>query len=242
MRWFTKFGTCIYTSPSGYKVYENFIYRWLTLDSTVLQTVINKRRPKKPILYYLPALTLMARNQPNDCCLLGLGGAGAVQLLSAYPLSITAVDNSEEIIEIARTYFMVDNLTHLNIVHQSAEVYLEQCSTQFGHLLIDLYNAQSFPPECNNEHFFLQCMYRVKPNGFLAVNLANSKEQHAILELIQIYFKNTLVIPIKKCANMVIIASNHCNKDEFIKMLLSTNEIKKIVLVSSWGYVAAIKG
>jgi spermidine synthase len=136
---------------------------------------------------------------------------------------------------------MIDKLAHLNIVHQSAELYLEQCSTQFGHLLIDLYNAQSFPPECNNEHFFLQCKHRLKTNGFLAVNLANSKEQHAILELIKTHFKNTLVIPIKKCANMVIIASNHGNKEDFINMLLGTKEIKKIVLVSAWGYVADIK-
>lgn len=154
MRWFTKFGTCIFTSPSGYKVYENFFYRWLTLDSSVLQTVINKRSPHKPILYYLPALTLMARNYPKECCLLGLGGAGAVQMLSSYPLSITAVDNSAEIIEIAQTYFMINKAPQLQIVHQSGELYLEQCTTQYDHLLVDLYNAQSFPPECNNEHFF----------------------------------------------------------------------------------------
>jgi spermidine synthase len=208
------------------------------LGSTALQTVINKKNPKKPILYYLPTFTLMARTNPNDCCLLGLGGAGAVQLLSSYPLTITAVDNSDEIIEIARTYFMVDKLPHLNIIHQSAEHYLEQCPTEYGHLLIDLSNALSFPPECKNEHFFLLCKNRLQQHGFLSINLSNPEEQPAMLQLIKKHFTNTLVVPIKKCANMVIIASNHQSKDEFINILLATKEIKKIVLVSSWGYAA----
>jgi spermidine synthase len=241
MRWFTKFSKCIYTSPSGYKVYENFFYRWLTLDSNVLQTVINKKRPKRPVLYYVPALTLMARTKPNHCCILGLGGAGVVQVLASFPFSITAVDNSEEIIYIAQRYFMINKITNLNIIHQSAELYLKQCKTQYTHLLIDLYNAQSFPPECNNEQFFLNCKKSLTPDGFMAVNLANTKEQHLILQLIKQQFINTVTIPIKNCANMVIIASNHERRNEFVTSLLESKEITKIVLVTSWGYVGDFK-
>jgi spermidine synthase len=237
MRWFTKFSACIYTSPSGYKVYENFFYRWLTLNSTVLQTVINKISPKRPVLYYVPALTLMARTKPNHCCILGLGGAGVVHVLASLPFSITAVDNSEEIIQIAQRYFMVDAMNNLQIVHQSAELYLEQSTTQYGHLLIDLYNAQSFPPECNNEHFFISCRKSLTSDGFMAVNLANSKEQQPILQLIKKHFINTVTIPIKNCANIVIIASNHHPRDEFINNVLKNKEIRNIMLVNSWGYV-----
>lgn len=240
MRWLNKFGRCIYTSPSGYKVYQNMFYRWFTLDSTVLQTAIKRRKPQKPILYYLPAMTLMTRNQPDSCCLLGLGGAGAAQFLSPYSINITAVDNSEEVIYIAKRYFMANTLNNLDIVHQSAEKYLEQCPTRYGHLLIDLYNSQSFPSECNNDDFFQQCKKLLKRNGFMSVNLANSNEQFAILQLIKNHFINTLVIPIKKCANVVIIASNHQSRDEFIDLLLKTKELKKIVLVSKWGYAAAM--
>lgn len=89
--------------------------------------------------------------------------------------------------------------------------------------------------------FFAQCKNRLTHDGFLSINLANLKEQHAILQLIKKYFSNTMVIPIRKCANMVIIASNHQSKDVFINKLLSTKEIKKVVLVSSWGYVAEMK-
>lgn len=241
MRWFTRFSRCIYTSPSGYKVYDNFFYRWLTLDSSVLQTVIFKKRPQRPILYYLPALTLMVKARPGPSCLLGLGGAGVIQYLSPYRAEITAVDNSEEVIYIAQKYFMPNSLRNVTTVHQSAELYLEQCPIKYDHLLIDLYNAQSFPPECNNEHFFLHCANRLQENGFMAINLANPKEQLAILQLIKKYFLNTVVIPIRKCANVVIIATNHHDKEDFINLLVRSREIKKIALVTQWGAVADLK-
>jgi precorrin-6B methylase 2 len=237
MRWQTKFGACIYTSASGYKVHENYFYRWLTLDSKALQTVINKKKPGKPILYYVQTFTLMTRALPGNSCLLGLGGAAVAQLLSTFPGSITAVDNSDEVIEIAQNYFMIDKIPELTVIHQSAEQYLEQNQTKYTHLLVDLYNAHCFPDECNNEHFFLQCKNRLQEEGFMAINLANSKEQYAILQLIKKQFNNTLVIPIKKCANIIIIASNHAQKTEFTNIILNTKEIKQIIWDSLWGFV-----
>lgn len=239
MRWYTTFGKCIYTSPSGYKVYENFFYRWLTLNSHVLQTAINKINPQRPVLYYLPAITLMARTIPDDICLLGLGGAGIPHLLASHPSTITAVDNSEEILKIAQQFFMIDKLAHLKLIHQPAELYLENNTIQYGHLIVDIYNAQTFPPECNNEHFFLHCKKGLKPTGFLTINLANSKEQYEILQLIKKHFLNTLIIPIRKCANIVIIASNH-PKNEFINLIMMNKQLKKISFISPWGYVAQI--
>lgn len=104
--WKTKFGKCIYISPSGYKVYQNLLYRWLTLGSEAWQTVINRYIPRRPGLHYLQMLTLMARKYPNDCCLLGLGGAGIAHLLGAQKTirSIVAVESSEEVIQIAKKF------------------------------------------------------------------------------------------------------------------------------------------
>ena len=236
--WQTKFGTCIYTSPSGYKLYENFFFRWLTLGSDALQTVISKRNPKKPILYYLPALTLMARTLPNNSCILGVGGAGVAQMLASKDYSISAIDSSDEILYIAQRYFMIDQLPNLNLIHQNAENYVQTCTHKYPHLIVDLYNANQFPQECNNDHFFLQCKNLLEKDGFFSINLANIKEQWPIYQLIKRCFKNTLIIPIKKCSNMIIIASEHESRDLFIKQTQQNNEIKNIALVSSWGHVA----
>lgn len=233
--WKTKLGRCIYESPSGYKVYQNLFYRWLTLGSDALQTVINRRKPEQPILYYLPALTLMARHYPEHACLLGLGGAGVALMLADMPL--VAVDNSDEVIDIAKRFFMIEHLKHLTVVHDDAMNYVQNKENMYPHLLVDLYNANHFPPQCINDDFFNSCKRIITEDGFLAINLANLKEQWPLFQLLKKSFKHTLVIPIKKSANMVIIASKCESKELFLRRIEESGELKRIMWVEQWGYV-----
>jgi spermidine synthase len=237
--WKTKFGRCIYESPSGYKVYQNLLYRWLTLGSSALQTLIYRPNPKKPGLYYLPALTLMVRHYPDSSCLLGLGGAGVALMLSNKESSVPliAVDKSEEVIDIAKRFFRIDSLKNFTVIHENALDYLKECKESYSHLMVDLYNASQFPPECHNDLFFSSCRERVTEEGFIAVNLANVKEQWSIFQLVKKYFPNTLVIPVKHSANMVIIASKAPDKEAFLDQVKATGELKRIMWVSQWGYV-----
>lgn len=238
--WQTRYGTCIYTSASGYKVYQNLFYRWLTLDSSALQTVLNRRAPYKPVLYYLPALTLMARTLPNSICLLGLGGAGVPHMLHHHnpSQSITAVDNSEEIIQLAKQFFMIDRIPTLKLIHQNAFHFLKHSSTQYPHLLVDLYDANFFPKDCANEAFFMLCKERISDEGFVAINLANRKEQWPIFQLIKKQFMNTLVIPVKKSSNIVVIASKQEQQESLIYNVEQSGVLKNIKWDQFWGYVS----
>jgi spermidine synthase len=242
MMWQTRLGTCIYTSKSGYKVHQNFFYRWLTLGSNTLQTVISRHNIKRPILYYLPELTLMARKNPDTCCLLGLGGAGVVHMLRSERVhpAITAVDSSDEVIHIAKQFFMADSIPNLTIIHQNANDYIRESPTRYAHLLIDLYDANQFPSECNTDDFFQNCKQILKPNGFLSLNLANVKEQWSIFQLVKSHFTNTIVLPIKKCANIIIIASNEGSTNSFLQKLEESGEIQKFIWDPSWGYAGQV--
>ncbi|MBL7478940.1 spermidine synthase [Legionella bononiensis] len=235
--WKTKLGQCIYTSPSGYKVFQNSIYRWLTLGSEALQTVINRRKPQNPILHYLPALTLMARNYPDNCCLFGLGGAGIPHMLKTITpnQSITAVECSEEVIQISKSYFMVNQLPKLEIIHQNASEFVQSTSLLYKHLIVDLYDAHNFPKECTTDNFFISCHNRLTEDGFLAVNLANYKEQWELVQTIKKQFNTAIVIPIKHCANLVLVAAKNPNKEVFIEQINATGEMKNISWTQSWG-------
>lgn len=235
--WKTKCGRCIYTSLSGYKVYQNIFYRWLTLGSSALQTVINRRRPYVPILHYLPILSMMVRIVPGDCCLLGLGGAGIAHMLSSL-CSITAVESSDEVIKIAQQFFMTDEIPHLTVVHQNALTFLHESKRTYPHILVDLYDANHFPAECSTDNFFVACRNVLSDDGFIAFNLANLSEQRVLFQLIQKQFKSTVVIPIKQCANVVIIATKNEDKGFLINRVELSLEIKKISWVSGWGFVA----
>lgn len=237
--WKTKLGICIYESPSGYKVYQNLLYRWLTLGSNALQTVINRRQPQKPVLYYLPMLTLMARHYPQAACLLGLGGAGIPLMLSQDHSSppLIAVDISEEVIDIAKRFFIGEGLKNFTIVQENAMDYVKNSPETYPHLMVDLYNANYFPPECNNDLFFSSCNRILAEDGFLAVNLANRKEQWPIVQLIKKHFAHTLIIPVKKSANMVVIAAKCPSKESFFTKVEASGELKRIIWIDSWGYV-----
>lgn len=238
--WQTRFGRCIHTSPSGYKVYQNYFYRWLTFGNTILQSVINRRHPEKSVLYYIPALTLPIDNTSQSVCLLGLGGA-AIPLMLAHQMpeiALDTIDNNIEIITIARHYFINDSIHNLNIIHQNAATFVQESTTIYSHLIVDLYGAHYFPQECCNEMFFNSCKKIIADNGFITINLANPQEQWPIFQLLSKQFRNTLIIPIKKCANMVIIASNHEGKESFLNRFHEHSQIKRIMWVESWGYVA----
>jgi spermidine synthase len=215
------------------------MYRWLTIGSDALQTVIHRYSPEKPGLYYLTALTLMARKFPDTSCLLGLGGGGAAHMLGSYNYGqkLIAVDSSDEIIAIAKEFFMLDRIHELTIIHKNASAFVQECTDSFAHIIVDLYNANTFSLECINDDFFINCKNRLNNDGFLAVNLANYNEQRTLVHLIKKHFKNTLIIPVKKCANMVVIASSLENNEVFLKKIRETGAIKKIDWMDNWGCI-----
>lgn len=240
--WKTKIGRCIYTSPSGYKVYQNYWYRWLTFGGTEYQTLLNRKKPYRPELSYLLPLSMMARDLKGSCCILGLGGGALLHLLNHYQLKkeMTVIESCQEVIDIAKLYFQVAEIHNLRIIHQDAIAYLKESTDLFDHLIIDIYGAASFPEHCLNSEFFTLCQKHLSEEGILAINIANAKEHRPIFDLINELFKyNTVIIPAKTSSNMIIIASNSFDKDVFIEKIRHSKEIKQLRWVNSWGHVAS---
>lgn len=238
--WKTYAGRCIYKSPSGARVYQNFFYRWLTLESDALQSLINRRHPQKPELRYANQLTVGVRSQPGECCMLGLGGAGVAHILASYlgNSTLTVVENDAEIIKIAAEYFMSNELKNLSIVHQDANLFVQQSQHQYQHLLVDLFGAHTFPAQCNTHDFFRQCQRLLLPNGILAVNLADMTEQRSMFEWIREDFQQrTVVLPVKGAANIIILAFNGSSITPLLSLLENSGELKKLSWSSQWGWM-----
>lgn len=242
--WQTFAGHCIYHNEQGILIAENHFYRWLKIDSDALQTLLNKNSPSKPGLHYIKALIFMAQQMPGNCCLLGLGGAGAAHALSPSldGYKITAVELNKDIIQLASRFFMTDMLVNLEIIHQDASIFVQQKGLQFNHMLVDLFNAHSFPDNCNNVAFFRHCQEQLLPNGILAVNLANRHEQKPIFEMIsQVFSGNTVSIPVRHCANLVILASHSGNINWLLNALKTSRKVKKLTWSAQWGCLADMK-
>lgn len=239
MTWKTWGGRCIYSSQQA-KVYQNPLYRWLRFNSNAIQTMISRRHPETPALAYLHQFIYIARKQPGETCLLGLGGAGVAHALSPYfkQSNIVAVESSQEVINIAHDFFDIDKLQNLTIVHQDANIFIQQCRKQYQHLLVDLYDAYNFPIQCNNQAFFEYCQRLLLPEGVLAVNLVNGKDLRPIFKLISSIFKQaTVCLPVKNTANMSILAINSSSILPILTVL-SQSRFNKITWDNQWGWVA----
>ena len=238
MKWKTLAGRCIYQSKSGFKVKENMIYRWLTFDSNAIQTLISRHHPSRPAMQYIQPMTIAARANPGQSCLLGLGGASVAHALMGHSY-LDTIESSLEVIEIASAFFMTSQITNLNVIHQDAFLFVQHTEYRYQHLMVDLFNAHSFPEHCNNAAFFEHCKRILLPSGILAVNLANISEQWPLFfHIRELFFQCTVSIPVKGTANMIVLAY----KGDSIKPLLDILEnkpySKRIVWDAKWGCVA----
>lgn len=244
MMWKTFAGHRLYQGLQEVQVHQNLVYRWLTFDSTAIQTIINRHAPERSALNYIPALTLAARALPANSCLLGLGGAGVAHALLPHfgVFRLDAVESSQEVIDIAHNYFMAGKLDNLGIIHQDAQQFVQTSLSCYQHLMVDLFNAHSFPEHCNNETFIMQCKRILLPGGILAINLANLHEQWPIFNLVRKQFPhNTIAIPVKGTANMVVLAYNAPSINPLIELLKKNPLLKKLAWDSRWGCFAHIK-
>lgn len=236
-------GYCIHRTRNGIKVYQNFFYRWFTFNSKTLQTVINRYRPEKISLDYIKYLTLNLRlnYKSNNCCILGLGGGAAAHAICKYApaANITAVELSEDIINIAKKYFMLNKIKHLTIIQQDANIFMQQQSKSFENILIDLYDKDQFPINCKHPDFFKNCYNSLLANGVLAINLANTFDHFPIfIELRNLFKQNIVCVQVKKTCNLIILAYKVDSMLYVIQQLQQSQLIKKIAWDPKWGYIA----
>lgn len=242
MRWKTLAGRCIYNSPTV-KVLQNPIFRWLEFDSNFVQTIINRRYPHKAGASYIKPFILPLQLAPGSCCMLGLGGAGVAHALSPFLANhpLTIVEKNSEVITLSQQFFRLSELKNINLIHQDANLFVQEDQNQYQHLLIDLFTESSFPTSCKSELFFLHCKRLLKPNGILAINLANVAEQWQIGQMIRTLFINsTLVIPSNKLANMIIYAVNNQSILPLINTLQKSRKIKRVNWDPHWGWLAML--
>jgi spermidine synthase len=241
MIWRTIGGRCIYHSATGIRIFENYFFRWLKFDSEALQTLLFRLAPQYAGLNYVKTLVFLAKEMPGYSCMLGLGGGGVAHALSPFIANfpLTAIEYNQEVIQVAARFFRTEKLHNLNIIHSEANKFVSTSTQQFQHVIVDLFNANSFPASCYTQEFFAHCQRILNPGGFLAVNLANRHEQRPIFEMIKKQFCGaTVAIPIKNCANLVIFACNSNKISPLLNLFKNSHQLKRLTWDETWGCVA----
>lgn len=237
--WKTRLGYCIYRSDTEICIYQNALFRWLRFNSETLQTVLNRYYPSRPGLYYIKPLILAVELLPGTSCMLGLGGGGVAHALTPLleKINLTIIEKDPQVIDIARHYFGLDKL-RISVIEQDACLFIQQCQTKYKHLLIDLFEAKTFPSNCANEQFFMHCKTCLTPDGILSINVANYSDHWPILQRIRKHFyQATVTFPVKKSANIIILASNDPSIYPLLDTLKRSNALRKLYWDAKWGWI-----
>lgn len=143
---------------------------------------------------------------------LGLGGGSVIQTLREdcnYQKHITAVDIDAEIIKIAEEEFHVKSNDNLEIVCQDAIAFIDQGTTKFDLIIIDLFIDTKVPDNILKLNFWEALLKRKSTAGVLLFNASLEKSIDKKLQNIISYLKSHIykvdVYPKVNQTNTVII-------------------------------------
>lgn len=237
--WKTAFSKCIFDYNNEIKIYDNYVYRWLTFASPYIQTLISQFKPHRPELQYMRPLTIAARRQKNKTCLFGLGGGGLVHYLNNLEIDLTVIENNNLVIDLAHKYFFLNTLQNFHVEKINALEFVKVTAEKYAHLLIDIHDAYNFPEECLNFEFFASCKKILNPNGVLAINICNMQDLCTVHKFLKAIYQNKIIlIPIKGYANTILIASEDYSLNNILKIYSHNPEINALTWDEKFGYIA----
>ncbi len=224
-------------------VYQNGSYRWLTFNSSAIQTLINRHKPHRIELTYIRAMTLATDYLSGPSCILGLGGGGIAHALSRKNphMPIIAVENNATVIDVASSFFMTNTLSNLSIFHQDAFTFIKNHQTRYQHMFIDLFHADEFPKHCATPDFIEHCQRLLLPQGILAINIVNAQHCIDFFNQLRRYFSNqTIIIPVHGATNVVILAYHDTSITPLLTWIKHHQPLKKLTWTPQWGCTAML--
>ncbi len=240
MYWKARFSRCIYQKNQVY-IFQNWRYRWLAFESMTIQTLIHRRRPERIELNYIEALILPARYRPGETCVLGLGGAGVMHALAPFyqDMPCLAIEQNPTVIEAAHAYFFLEKLNFLHVEQAEAYTYLASNNSKFDHLLVDIFNATTFPEHCNSFDFVALCQKNLKSGGVLAVNFANIQAQMPLVQALkQCFQREILFVSLPHTTNLIALCFYETGLQSFLLRLRADRRLHSLSWQPEWGHVA----
>ena len=109
--------------------------------------------------------------------ILGLAGGTLAYLINKYfhPKQIDGVEIDPEIIKVGRNFFYLNSLDNLNIIQADAVSWLDEQLEQnkkniYDIVIMDLFQIEKTPPECDTFEFFEKATTLLKKDGVLTLN------------------------------------------------------------------------
>lgn len=185
-------------------------YRWFQYAGESIQSLMNKAAPEQIIMpvYQSLLLFLLLDFKALNVLNLGLGGASIERTLTTVAdVSITSVDASQSIINMAKRYFHLPE--KVKVVCQRAELFIQQTTERYDVVVCDLFIGEKNPHFLFTQDFYQQLTKITADNATVMINIqADTDEQllHALLA-IKKHFPYIVLIELDDYTNIVVMAS-----------------------------------
>lgn len=231
-----KTGKCIHKSRNNIYVHENSKHRWIIFNERFIQSLMDKKNPKKMLIPYLKILILFQKMYPGTTCLLGLGAGSLVHHLLHPQFPLRVVEILPDMIEIAKKFFQLPQTPQLTIECSCANTYLEQTDEKFDHIIVDLGDRDGFPLALKNKAFIENIFAKLQSNGFLAFNISQFYDIGEFKRLIKEVFGDYPVV-IEAGGNWILLVRKHHHKMSLIEILKQKAYLKNYIWHPYYGEI-----
>lgn len=196
-----------------FEVLENDRYRWLQTGDGTLQSAMDHRSPERLVLPY--TVTMMAAllfvDDPRSVLMLGLGGGSQARFLRHHfpDADITAWEQDEAVVAMARRHFALDSDAAVRIVNEDARAVVDFVGPPVDLVLLDLFGTGGMSPWMREARVYKGCRRRLAPHGVLAANLWVEPDDEflGVLDGVQKAFgERTLLLTVPGYRNLVALA------------------------------------
>lgn len=167
----------------------------------------------------------------------GGGFSGPKKFLEDYPnLTVDVVEIDPQVVDIAKTYFNVNDDPRLNIYIEDGRKYLNRINIKYDLIILDAYSKTYAPFHLLTLEFFESIEKHLNPNGVLASNLISSligdtsdliraeyKTVNTVLPNVYLFYTRTSSL--SQVQNIILIASmnsTNYSKSDLVEMSNNT--------------------
>ena len=177
-------------------------------------------RPQQVLTGYVYDYFLLAplfRNQSpsppvSSLCLIGLaGGTMARQYTAVYgALPIDGVEIDPEVVDVGRRFFGL-NLANLRIFIEDGRFYLARSRSRYDVVIVDAYRPPYIPFQLTTAEFFHAVRERLTDDGVVAVNVARTEGDFALVDAIgatlKAVYPSVYILDTQSDLNSIVIAT-----------------------------------
>ena len=153
------------------------------------------------------------QQQVRNACVIGLG-AGTIphELTAAYgPIPIDGVELDDEIVNLARQYFAM-NEPNLHVIVQDGRYYLQTTQKKYDEIGIDAYQQPYVPFQLTTKEFFQLVRAHLSPTGVAVINAGRTSNDFRLVEALaqtmHTVFPSVYIVDTARFSNSIIVATN----------------------------------